>query len=108
MTEQAGFILLRRALEDGADHDVVSAVALLGLHRSTCRRYLAGMHRAKLVHVVAWRQSNGTGRWYATYRGGKGKDVTKPGTEDRHARRRLKRTVDTHGITWAMLLGVGT
>lgn len=106
--EQAGLLLLRRALEDGADHDVLSAVAMLGLHRQTCREYLTILHRAKLTHIVAWRQSNQRGRWYAAYRWGKGENAPKPGDEERLARRRLKRTVDARGITWAMLFGVSS
>ena len=104
--EQAGCILIKRALEDGRDLNVFSAVELTRCHRSTCREYLYILHKARYTHIIGWHQSNNRGRWYPTYRWGKGEDVEKPGRDERCARRRLKRTVQSRGITIGMLLGV--
>ena len=104
--EQAGFVLVQRELENGRRMTVFDAVEITRCHRHTCREYLYILHKAKLTHIVGWKQSNSRGRWYAIYQWGKGKDAEKPGRDERCDRRRLKRTVRSKGITIGMLLGV--
>lgn len=99
-------MLVKRALEEeGLQISVKDAVELTGCNRATCREYLQILHKAKQTHIVRFVQTNQRGRWFAVFQWGKGVDAPKPGAEERNARRKLKRRVDTHGINIEMLLG---
>lgn len=98
--EQPGYVMLKKAFEQGKKMSIKEAVAFTRLNRSTCRNYLHLLHGAKVICIAYWRQSNARGRWFPVYVFGDDEDVPKPNIEDRHARRRIRR----NGITTKTLL----
>lgn len=99
--EQPGYVMLKKAFEQGKKMSIKEAVELTRHNRSTCRDYLDLLHSAKIIRIVYWRQSNAKGRWFPVYVFGDEEDVPKPSIEDRHERRRIRRNgITTKTLFW--------